>query len=150
MKANQVDLDKIRKSQPHIIIGKKGLSEGLIKHMEQLLKDHFTIKIKVLKTIAEYVEMEKIMEEIMRKFKIYVLDVRGHTAIITVLDNIQNLNYPNKYMEMRKRLDKEIAKETFKDTQTTSKGKEETYIDYEDEELMDKLDKQADKFYGKK
>ena len=137
------EFETIRKGAAHLQIGKNGLTEGMVSHMEELLKTHHTIKIKVLKSVADYVKMEKIIEEIMRKLRIYVADARGHTAIISIWDNMKEVKYPKKYLILREKIDEQIQKEL--ETQGNTKLTDSTPIDYDNEELMEKLNEQAEK-----
>ena len=106
--------------------------------MEELLKDKHTIKIKVLKSIAQHVSMKEVMEEVLKKLSVHVMDVRGHTAIITIWKNTQGVTYPKKYRKMRRRIDQEVSAEN---------TESQEYIDYDDEELVEEIDSRADKFY---
>jgi RNA-binding protein YhbY len=71
--------------KPHCILGKKGINhnEGFIKHVQDLLKKHKIIKIKLLKTALHGESVEQIAQTIADSTDSYLLDLRGRTVIIS-------------------------------------------------------------------
>ncbi len=133
------EFERVRRSSPDVQIGKNGLTDGIVSHMEELLKDKYTIKIKVLKSIAQHVSMKEVLEEVLKKLSVHVMDVRGHTAILSIWKNTEGVNYPKKYRKMRQRIDQELAK---------AKPQGEDFIDYDNEELVEEIDARAEDFYN--
>ncbi|MFX1256278.1 MAG: YhbY family RNA-binding protein [Promethearchaeota archaeon] len=70
-------------SSPHIILGKKGITNELINHINTLIKRYKILKIKALKSIANKSNIKKIANEISEKTNSYLLDIRGFTFIIS-------------------------------------------------------------------
>ncbi len=72
-------------NKPHCILGKKGIddNEGFIKHVQDLLKKHKIIKIKLLKTALHGEIVEDIAQKIADNTDSYLLDLRGKIIIIS-------------------------------------------------------------------
>lgn len=70
-------------SKPHVILGKKGITEDLINHIKKLVKVYKVIKIKALKTIVKKQNIKELANIISEKTETYLLDVRGFTFIIS-------------------------------------------------------------------
>ena len=72
-------------SDPHTILGKKGLhnNKGFINHVNQLLKTHKIIKIKILKTALHDMKIDELAHHIAQKTESYLLDLRGRTIILS-------------------------------------------------------------------
>ncbi|TFG00841.1 MAG: RNA-binding protein [Promethearchaeota archaeon] len=68
---------------PTLIMGKKGINEGLLEHISRLLKKHKIIKIKMLKTALHGEKKEKIAQMIADKTNSHLLDLRGRTFILS-------------------------------------------------------------------
>jgi len=71
--------------KPHCILGKKGIddNQGFIKHVQDLLKKHKIIKIKLLKTALHGESVENIAKKIVDNTGSHLLDLRGRTLIIS-------------------------------------------------------------------
>ncbi|MFX0059213.1 MAG: YhbY family RNA-binding protein [Candidatus Hodarchaeota archaeon] len=70
-------------SQPHCILGKKGITEDFIKHVASLLKKYKIIKIKALKSVATRSNIKQIAEMISSLTNSNILDTRGRMIIIS-------------------------------------------------------------------
>ncbi len=74
-------------SKALVNIGKTGLnSEGLINHISKMLKKEKILKIHALKSALVLIEIKDIAELIKNKTNSFLLDVRGHTFIISKSD----------------------------------------------------------------
>ena len=71
-------------SSPHATLGKKGLTDEFLSHVQQLLKRYKIIKIKVLKSIATKSNITNFANQISQATNSHVLDVRGKTIVISV------------------------------------------------------------------
>ena len=89
--SHQNEFKKALLSPPHAILGKKGITEEFIAHIQHLLKKYKTIKIKMLKSIATKKNIQSIAEQISNSTNSYLLDVRGKTIILSV-KNIKKVN----------------------------------------------------------
>ena len=74
-------LDQIRHEPAKIRIGKKGLTEGIINEVNNLLKKNVFLKIKCLKTIPKE-SINPIAVNIAKITKSEVVEVRGKTFIL--------------------------------------------------------------------
>ncbi|MFO8018520.1 MAG: YhbY family RNA-binding protein [Promethearchaeia archaeon] len=81
--SSKEDFKNVLLSKPHCNIGKLGITEDMINHIEQLLKDHKIIKVKVLKSFAYDKDIDNISEKVARKSDAYLQDVRGKTFILS-------------------------------------------------------------------
>lgn len=70
---------------PQTILGKKGIkdNEGFVTHVENLLKTHKIIKIKILKTALHDMNITELANTIAKKTNSYLLDLRGRTIILS-------------------------------------------------------------------
>ena len=82
--SNQDQFKKVQLSSPHAILGKKGLTEDFLTHVQKLLKRYKTIKIKVLKSVATKSNITSFADQMSQATNSYVLDVRGKMIIISV------------------------------------------------------------------
>ena len=82
--SNQDQFKKVQLSSPHAILGKKGLTEDFLAHVQKLLKRYKTIKIKVLKSVATKSNITSFADKISQVTNSYVLDVRGKMIVISV------------------------------------------------------------------
>lgn len=71
-------------SSPHATLGKKGLTDEFLSHVQQLLKRYKIIKIKVLKSIATKSNITNFANQISQATNSHVLDVRGKMIVISV------------------------------------------------------------------
>jgi len=78
-------------SQPHCILGKKGVSNKFIDHVNLLLKRYKIIKIKALKSGETNSNIKELANEISKLTNSYLLDVRGKIFILS-LNNIKKFN----------------------------------------------------------
>ena len=82
---------KVLLSQPHCILGKKGITEEFIGHVANLLKKYKIIKIKALRSVANRSNIKMIAKLISEKTDSYLLDIRGKMIIISKY-NIEGKN----------------------------------------------------------
>ena len=79
----QEEFKKVLLSQPHCILGKKGITDDFINHAAKLLKRYKIIKIKVLKSAVYNSNVKEIATQISKATNSYLLDVRGKKFIIS-------------------------------------------------------------------
>jgi len=84
--SNHNEFKKVLLSSPHAILGKKGLTDDFLTHVQKLLKRYKTIKIKVLKSIATKSNIANFADKISQATNSYVLDVRGKMIVISVYE----------------------------------------------------------------
>lgn len=72
-------------SQPHCILGKKGISEEFITHVSKLLKKYKIIKIKVLKSAISQSNIKDLAKQISNETNSHLIDVRGRMVILSNL-----------------------------------------------------------------
>lgn len=77
------DFKRVLLSEPHVILGKKGITDEFISHINKLLKRYKIIKIKALKTVANKSNIKEIATSIADATESYLLDVRGLKFIIS-------------------------------------------------------------------
>jgi RNA-binding protein YhbY len=77
------EFKRVLLSEPHEILGKKGITQEFINHTIKLLKRYKTIKIKALKSIANKSNIKELASQIAKLTESNLLDVRGFTFIIT-------------------------------------------------------------------
>lgn len=82
----QNEFKKVLLSSPHATLGKKGLTDQFLTHVQQLLKRYKIIKIKVLKSIATKSNIASFADQIAQATNCYVLDVRGKMIIFSVYE----------------------------------------------------------------
>ncbi|MHA1111125.1 MAG: YhbY family RNA-binding protein [Promethearchaeota archaeon] len=81
-----MDLQEIRHRKAHVIIGKNGLSIGTLKLIQDLIKKNSFVKIKILKSaLATDYSKEKLVEEIITKTNLHLIEIRGYSAIISLV-----------------------------------------------------------------
>ena len=156
-----------------MLIGKNGLGPSQMQHLESLIKRKKIIKIKVMKEIAHEQGIDGFIKAILNSIKVYVLDARGFTFILSKR-KIPGLNIPKRFSAlMEKESEKEEESEVEQEDgveggdisqenqpqEPLSKNKErkakrqasrqdDDFIDYDDKELLDEIDKEADNMYG--
>jgi len=82
--SHQNEYIKVLLSPPHALLGKKGITEEFVLHVQQLLKKYKIIKIKMLKSIATKTNISGIVEQLTNSTNSYLLDIRGKTIIISL------------------------------------------------------------------
>lgn len=80
------DFKKALLSTPHCILGKKGISNKFIDHVNLLLKRYKVIKIKALKTAATKSNIKELANEIAKLTSSYLIDIRGKIFILSLYD----------------------------------------------------------------
>ncbi len=80
----QNEFKKVLLSSPHATLGKKGLTDEFLTHVQKLLKRYKIIKIKILKSIATKSNITGFADKISQATNSYVVDVRGKMIIISV------------------------------------------------------------------
>jgi len=81
--SHQNEFKKVLLSSPHVILGKKGLTDEFLAHVQRLLKRYKIIKIKILKSVATKSNIKNIADQISQATNSHVLDVRGKTIIVS-------------------------------------------------------------------
>ena len=79
----QNEFKKVLLSSPHATLGKKGLTDEFLTHVQRLLKRYKIIKIKILKSIATRSNIKNIADQISQATHSHVLDIRGKTIIVS-------------------------------------------------------------------
>ena len=79
----QNEFKKVLLSSPHATLGKKGLTDEFLTHVQRLLKRYKIIKIKILKSIATGSNIKTIADQISQATDSHVIDVRGKTIIVS-------------------------------------------------------------------
>ncbi|MFX1357737.1 MAG: YhbY family RNA-binding protein [Promethearchaeota archaeon] len=79
----QEKLKKTLLSQPHCILGKKGITEEFVNNVAKLLKKDKIIKIKALKSVANRSNIKEIADHISTLTNSNILDIRGRMIIIS-------------------------------------------------------------------
>lgn len=85
------EFKKVMLGEPHVILGKKGITEEYINHILKLLKRFKIIKIKALRSIANKSNIRALASETSKLTDSYLLDVRGNIFVLS-LYNIKKLN----------------------------------------------------------
>ena len=84
------DFKKVLLAEPHVILGKKGITDEFIQQVNILLKRYKIIKVKALKSFAtKKTDMKKIAIQVSQATNSSLLDVRGFKFIISK-DPIKN------------------------------------------------------------
>ena len=74
-------------NKAQINIGKSGIdSESVLDHIMKILKREKIVKIHALKTALIEKDIKELAEEVVARTNSYLLDVRGHTFIISKND----------------------------------------------------------------
>ena len=64
-------------------IGKAGVSDGTIKEIDRLLKQHKYLKIRILKTAMDSgLTKEQLLDEICKRSGAHLVGIRGNTAVV--------------------------------------------------------------------
>ena len=74
---------KVLLEEPHCILGKKGITEEFVTHVNTLLKRYRVIKVKALKSVATKSNIKEIALQISERSNSYLLDLRGKTFILS-------------------------------------------------------------------
>lgn len=77
------DFKKVLLSEPHAILGKKGISNEFIDHIIKLLKKNKIVKVKALKSIASKDNIREMANQVAELTNSHLLDVRGKIFIIS-------------------------------------------------------------------
>jgi len=73
-------------SQPDCILGKKGITEEFVSHVNRLLKRYKIIKIKALKSVAAKSNIKTLAHKISQLSNSYIIDIRGKIIILSLYD----------------------------------------------------------------
>ena len=74
---------KVLLEEPHCILGKKGITEEFVTHVNTLLKRYKVIKVKALKSVATKSNIKDIAIQVSERSNSYLLDLRGKTFILS-------------------------------------------------------------------
>ncbi|MFX0104268.1 MAG: YhbY family RNA-binding protein [Candidatus Hodarchaeota archaeon] len=77
--------------EPHVILGKKGITKEFINHILKLLKRYKIIKIKILRSIATKSNIKILANEISKLTNSHILDIRGKICVLSLYE-IKKLN----------------------------------------------------------
>ena len=80
----QKEFKKVVLSQPHCILGKKGITNDFLNHVTKLLKRYKIIKIKALKSVATKSNIQELANQISQLTQSYLVDVRGKIFILSL------------------------------------------------------------------
>ena len=70
-------------NKAHINLGKKGIDSGVLDHIMKTLKKEKIIKIHVLKSALDDKSIRELAEYVKTRTNSFLLDVRGHTFVIS-------------------------------------------------------------------
>ena len=73
-------------SQPNCILGKSGITNEFVNHVNKLLKRYKVIKIKALKSVATKSNIKELANKISELTNSYLIDVRGKIFILSLHD----------------------------------------------------------------
>jgi RNA-binding protein YhbY len=79
----QKEFKKVLLTEPHALLGKRGITDEFINHVIKLLKKYKVVKIKALKSIANKNNIKEIANQIANSTNSHLLDVRGKIFIIS-------------------------------------------------------------------
>ncbi len=80
----QKEFKKVVLSQPHCILGKKGITNDFINHVTKLLKRYKIIKIKALKSVATKSNIKELANQISHLTQSFLVDIRGKIFILSL------------------------------------------------------------------
>ncbi|MEM2075118.1 MAG: YhbY family RNA-binding protein [Zestosphaera sp.] len=75
-------LGRVLSEPARVRIGKGGLNEGVLNEIRRYLEREGTVKVKVLRTAAGRVDVERLALEVSTELGAELRDVRGHTFTI--------------------------------------------------------------------
>jgi len=73
-------------SQPNCILGKNGITNEFVNHVNKLLKRYKIIKIKALRSVATKSNVKELANKISNLTNSYLIDVRGKIFILSLHD----------------------------------------------------------------
>ena len=82
----QKEFKNVLLSKPNCILGKNGITEKFIDHVNKLLKRYKVIKIKALKSVARKSNIKTLAHKISQLSNSYLIDVRGKMFILSLYD----------------------------------------------------------------
>ncbi len=82
----QKEFKKVLSSPPHCILGKNGITQEFIAHVNKLLKRYNTIKIKALRSVATKSNIKELANKISDLTNSYLIDIRGKIFILSLYD----------------------------------------------------------------
>ena len=133
---------EVKNGRAQINIGKHGITPTFLEHLRIILKKERIVKIKILKDISMEQGNEPLINKIIEKLNVYVLDSRGNTFIISKR-KITGIHLPKKYLLLKntlhppsKKKKKEIEIIEPEKIVKTNEISEPEYIDYDNEELV--------------
>ncbi len=81
----QKEFKKTLISQPDCIIGKNGITDEFVNHVNKLLKRYKIIKVKALKSIALKLNISELANKISQLTSSHLIDVRGKIFILSLV-----------------------------------------------------------------
>ena len=91
----QKEFKNVLLSQPNCILGKNGITNEFINHVNKLLKRYKVIKIKALKSVARKSNIKTLAHKISQLSNSYLIDVRGKMFILSLSDFNNDFNKSN-------------------------------------------------------
>ena len=82
--AQSKEFKKVLLSSPHCTLGKLGITDEFISHVNKLLKRYKIIKIKALKSIATSSNIKGLAIQISEATNSKIIDVRGKMIILSI------------------------------------------------------------------
>ena len=132
-----------------VTIGKSGITPNILEHIKTLLKKNKILKIKVMRDMVTEHGMEHFIAAVMKGLKILVLDARGHTFIISK-KKVTGVHIPKKFGKLVEDSEEStpIEAEVLLDENGEVVDMNPEFIDYDDENLLHRIDQQSDEIYG--
>jgi len=79
----RMELNEIRSQKAGVIIGKNGISPGVIKEIQDRMKQNRFVKIKILKSAlsSEYAKKD-LVDNLVNQTNFQVIEIRGNSVIL--------------------------------------------------------------------
>ncbi|MHA1764064.1 MAG: YhbY family RNA-binding protein [Promethearchaeota archaeon] len=77
------DFKKVLLSKPKLIIGKNGITDEFVAHLNTLFKKNKIIKVKALKSITKETPLKELGKEISQRTQSHLIDMRGRSLILS-------------------------------------------------------------------
>ncbi|RLI62601.1 MAG: hypothetical protein DRO88_11670, partial [Promethearchaeia archaeon] len=156
------EFQTILQNRAHVIIGKNGITPNMLAHIRELFKSNKMLKIKIMKEVAQEYGIDYFLEYLIKNLGIFVLDVRGFTAVISK-KAVKGVRIPKKYKNMKDSISTKSEEAIIENPSNLQLNKDENgenevseyleeepeFIDYDNEELMAEIDEISDEIYGK-
>lgn len=67
---------------PLIAIGKKGITEALVRELSDQLRQHKLVKVKILRTALSNVDRKTLSEDLSSRTESQLVEIRGSNAVL--------------------------------------------------------------------